>query len=604
MKNTKLLQWRKLDNAALAFPAVTSKRDSRVFRFYCQLKEEVDQEILQKALDKTMEKYQLFQMVLRKGLFWFYLEHREMRAKVKLEETPPCSRIYIPDKKSLLFEVSYYKNRINFEVFHALTDGTGAMHFLQELVKNYLMFAYPDRNLPELSYDEKVTEKDLAEDSFSQYYSSDMPKIKEKKERAFQFKGEMLDQKDMEIAEIYLPVKETLAKAREYQTSITVLIAAMFLCAIHEEVPKSQQKKPIGLMIPVNLRNYFPSQSMANFFGWIEVKYHFQQNTVLTDVVEEIKKQFERELSKERIGMRMNDLVRLEKHPLLRLVPLEAKSLALQAGAILGGRGITAVYSNVGVIRMPKEYEEYISRFGIFASTNCLQLCSCSYADELTLDLTTKIPGESIQRNLLSCLEREKLPCHYEKNNFPGFKKDSQEKAKKFFDAFTFICIAVAVICGMINYMFQETRNWAWFVAAGCFCTWLLVLVGFKKRRNILKNLMWQLLLVTAAGILWDFFTGWRGWSLDFLLPLASLAVLCSIPVIAKVKRMERPEYLFYLIQSGMFGWIPMILVLTGMVKITYPSVLCSGISFLVIAGLFIFLRKELIKEFQKKLRI
>lgn len=604
MNKPKLSQWRKLDNAALAFPAVTSKKDSRVFRFYCQLKEEIDREILQKALDKTMEKYQLFQMVLRKGLFWFYLEHRELRAEVKEEETPPCSRIYIPDKKSLLFEVSYHKNRINFEVFHALTDGTGAMHFLQELVKNYLFLAHPEKKLPELSYDQKVTPKDLAEDSFSQYYNADMPKIKEKKEKAYQFKGEMLDQKDMEIAEIYLPVKETLAKAREYHTSITVLLAAMLICAIHEEVPKSQQKKPIGLMIPVNLRKYFPSDSMANFFGWIEVNYHFKQNTVFQDVVEEIKSQFEKELSKERIGMRMNDLVRLEKHPILRIVPLEVKSLVLQAGTVFGGRSITAVYSNVGIIQMPEEYKEFISRFGIFASTNGLQVCSCSYGEELVLDITTKIPGESIQRNMVSYLEKEEIPCTYEKNNFPGYKKETRETAKKFFDAFTFICIAVAVICGMANYMFYDTLSWSWFVTAGCFCTWLIVVVAFMKRRNILKNLMWQLIIVTAAGILWDFFTGWRGWSVDFLLPLASLAVLCSMPVIAKVKRMERPEYLFYLIQAGAYGWIPMILVLTGTVKVTYPSVLCSGISFLVIAGLFIFLRRELMKEFQKKLRI
>ena len=76
-------KWRKLDNAALAFPLVTGKNDTRVFRFYCQLKEEVNGEILQAALDQTMEKYPLFQAVLRKGLFWFYLEHRDIRAVVK-----------------------------------------------------------------------------------------------------------------------------------------------------------------------------------------------------------------------------------------------------------------------------------------------------------------------------------------------------------------------------------------------------------------------------------------------------------------------------------------------------------------------------------------
>ena len=80
-------KWRKLDNAALAFPLVTGKDDTRVFRFYCQLKEKVDGEILQSALDQAMEKYPLFQAVLRKGLFWFYLEHRSLRAVVNRRQS-------------------------------------------------------------------------------------------------------------------------------------------------------------------------------------------------------------------------------------------------------------------------------------------------------------------------------------------------------------------------------------------------------------------------------------------------------------------------------------------------------------------------------------
>ena len=82
-----------------------------------------------------------FRRFYGKVLFWFYLEHRDIRPVVKEEKKPPCSRLYIPDKKSLLFEVSYHENRINFEVYHALTDGTGAMHFLEELVQNYLILA-------------------------------------------------------------------------------------------------------------------------------------------------------------------------------------------------------------------------------------------------------------------------------------------------------------------------------------------------------------------------------------------------------------------------------------------------------------------------------
>ena len=162
-------KWRKLDNAALAFPLVTGKNDTRVFRFYCELKEPVQPEILQSALDQTMEKYPLFQAVLRKGLFWFYLERRDIRPLAAEEKKPPCSRLYIPDKKSLLFEVTYYENRINFEVFHALTDGTGAMNFLLELVQNYLILAHPDDGIPRIPEKEEITPGDQEEDSFSQY---------------------------------------------------------------------------------------------------------------------------------------------------------------------------------------------------------------------------------------------------------------------------------------------------------------------------------------------------------------------------------------------------------------------------------------------------
>ena len=84
----------------------------------------------------------------------------------KREKKPPCSRLYIPDKKSLLFEVSYYENRINFEVYHALTDGTGARNFLQELVQNYLILRHPEAGLPYIKTEEKSTFRDHEEDSF------------------------------------------------------------------------------------------------------------------------------------------------------------------------------------------------------------------------------------------------------------------------------------------------------------------------------------------------------------------------------------------------------------------------------------------------------
>ena len=597
-------KWRKLDNAALAFPLVTDKIDTRVFRFYCQLKEAVNSEILQRALDQTMEKYPLFRAVLRKGLFWFYLERRDIDAFVKEEKRPPCSSLYIPDKKSLLFQVSYYKNRINFEVYHALTDGTGAMNFLSELVQNYLILMHPEADLPRVEHPEEPTPGAQEEDSFSQYYSSDIPKNKEKKQSAVKLKGEKLLHADMQITEVVVPVKETLAKARSYGVSITVLLTAMLLCSIHEEIPKNRQKKPVALMIPVNLRNYFPSQSMGNFFGWIEVGYTFSDETTFQNVLYDVKKQFKEKLVKDKIAMAMNGYVRLEKNPVIRAVPLEIKKYFMMAGANLGSRSITAVYSNIGILRFPEAYKTYIERFGIFASTNSLQLCSCSYEDQMVLGFTSKIPDDSIQKNFMRMLHEEEIPYKEETNDFPGCGEQQKKEEKKVLQTFSFLCLAVAVICGMINYLMLETLNWFWFAAAGCLCAWLVVGVAYFKRRNILKNLAWQLLLITILCVLWDHFIGWKGWSVDFVFPFGALAVLGSVPVIAKVSHLEREEYLYYLLQAAMIGCLPAVLIWIGIIKYTMPSVLCTGISFLVLAGMFIFRKKDTLREFRKKLRM
>ncbi|MCD8021882.1 MAG: DUF6320 domain-containing protein, partial [Lachnospiraceae bacterium] len=544
MSDFEYSQWRKLDNAGLAFPASAGESDNRVFRFYCQLNETVDGDLLQSALDRTVERYPLFQAVLRKGLFWFYLERRNIRAVAVKEEKPPCSNLYIRDQKSLLFEVSYYENRINFEVFHALTDGTGAMQFLQELVKNYLILAHPDVCFPELFPDGEATGKEQEEDSFSQYYSNKGSKEHEKKHFAVQLKGERLAQDEMRVTQIEIPVRDMLAKARSYGVSITVLIASLLLFTLHEEVPVSRQhRRPIALMVPVNLRNYFPSQSMSNFFGWIEAGYEFREDTTLDEVIDHVKGQFETELEKKKIAARLNAWVGLEKNPILRAVPLGIKQFALYAGAAIGAKNVTAVYSNIGVIRMPEEYAPYIDSFRLFSSTDTLQMCSVSYGDKMTIGISSKLPSESIQKNFMRHLREEEVPYKELETDFPGYKKERSKESKTFFSIFTFICVAAIVICGMIDVMLNGHPGWSLFVTAGVFSAWLVTVVAYRKRRNLLKNEMWLLLLVSVICVCWYAATDWKGWSTDYLIPAASLAVLCSIPSIAKIQHLEEQEY-------------------------------------------------------------
>lgn len=603
MNEKKQRRWRKLDNAAQAFPAATGKKDTRVFRFYCMLKEDVQEELLQRALEQTLEKYPLFLSVLRKGLFWFYMEPRDIPALVHLESRPPCSRIYVPDQKKLLFEVTYYKKRINFEVFHGLTDGTGAMNFLKELVRNYLILAHPGETIPEIDGGQELTQNDYEEDSFSQYYTGAKEK-RAKSRPAFQLKGERLEQEEMEITEILLSAGEVHRRAKEYGVSVTAFLAAAFLYAIYEEIPKSRLKRPVSLMIPVNLRNFFPSDSMTNFWSWIETAHDLGENAKLEDVIRKMKDVFGKEALRKEISCRMNDLVRLEKNPFLRAVPLEIKNLFLLAGTTLGGRSVTAVYSNIGRIQMPLEYGKYIKRFGFFASTDKLQLCSCSYGDDLVLGFTSKILNSNICRNFVSILKKEGIASHIEESDFPGYNEKPSRTALTGLRIFSFTCTAAVVICWMLNYLLSPGEWWAGYVTAGVFCTWLLIMVGFRKRKNPLKNGMWQLVIVTAGSVLWDVFTGWHGWSADFVIPLASLVTLLSMVILSAACRMEASEYLFYLVQAGAFGLIPFILLLAGVVTVPYPSVICAGISLLFLIGLVIFKGKEFAREVQKKFRV
>ena len=85
MFEQKRAYWRSLDNAAKLFSAASSPKDTRVFRFYCELKEEVKEEILQEALNQTIQKYPVFLSVMRKGLFWHSLEKSELRPVVREE---------------------------------------------------------------------------------------------------------------------------------------------------------------------------------------------------------------------------------------------------------------------------------------------------------------------------------------------------------------------------------------------------------------------------------------------------------------------------------------------------------------------------------------
>lgn len=61
-----LSKWYRLDNAAKIFPPSRSKNDYKVFRFSVTLLEPVKVDILNKALDETLEEYPIFKSSLKR----------------------------------------------------------------------------------------------------------------------------------------------------------------------------------------------------------------------------------------------------------------------------------------------------------------------------------------------------------------------------------------------------------------------------------------------------------------------------------------------------------------------------------------------------------
>jgi len=400
-KNTK---WRQLDNAAKIFPAVSDKRDERVFRFVCELKEEVNPLLLQEALDESIKIFPLFLCVIRKGFFWNYMEERDIRPLVIEENMPPCSRIYVRDQRSLLFRVTFYRKRINFEVYHALTDGTGALQFLKTLAHYYLKLVHPDQvKQPVYSYDATYTEKE--EDSFKKYYKKVDKSIKIPKYRSFQLGGRKLDAGNMGIIEGKLSVSEVLKISREYDTTMTVLLASIYLAAIEKEIGPRHKRKTATLMVPVNLRNYFPSASASNFFGWINVGYDFGvMGKELPEIISYVSEFFKKELTAERLAVRVNDFVRLEENILARILPLVIKNFGMKMGSKVKKYAVTAIFSNIGKVEMPEECTPYIELFDIFISTPKMQLCMCSFNDQLVLNFTSVYESTNVQRNFFRIL--------------------------------------------------------------------------------------------------------------------------------------------------------------------------------------------------------
>lgn len=396
-------KWYQLDNAAKIVPPTVKGSDTRVFRLTCELYEEVDPGVLQKSLDQAIQEFPLFRCVLKKGLFWYYLEETNLHGTVQPDTEPACLAIYREGRRNLLYRVSYFHRRINLEMFHVLADGTGAFQFLKAILVNYLKIKHGIAQVTEEGSD-RASSDQKESDAFSKYYRRERGKTDESliaPKKAYHLRGERDENMQMHLIEGVVSTRAFLAQAKKYGTTVAVFTTALYMQAMMREMSLRDRKLPIVLSIPVNLRNYFPSETARNFFGVINVSFYPEDDYdgTLESIIREVNASFKRQLRPDQVGLTMNSYAALEHNIAVKVVPLFVKDFAISFANDLMQRGITGTVSNVGRIVMPPEVASYIHHFAAFMAAPDAQITVTSYGDQLCFGVGTAFSTHPVFMN-------------------------------------------------------------------------------------------------------------------------------------------------------------------------------------------------------------
>lgn len=442
--------WVRLDNASNIFLAARSDSDPKVFRLSAEMDAPVDPDVLQEALDATFDRFPLYHAVLRQGLFWHYLQDSDLRPQVQPDVLPSCSALYFPGEAALMFRVVHRENRIALEVFHALSDGTGALWFLTELLVDYCRRREAEPGpamVPEAAAASGPTVAPapssapghgLSADSFGSYFrrrrvpkppsrdsamarafgeaaasslqaadtaampaAPDAPEAAEpRRSGVLRARGTRTPDARTHAIELSMPAKQVIALAKSEGASLSMYLVALFFESVRATATGRGARagsgdgpgahRTLAVSVPVNLRQFFPSDSARNFFATVRLAHTYGEgDDSLAAVAADLEEQFRPRIAPEALGERLRRLIRLEQMPLLRILPWPVKDAALSAANHLTNRGLTIAISNMGRVVLPEPAEAHVRRMYLQVSAARPQFCSMSHGETLTISFTS-----------------------------------------------------------------------------------------------------------------------------------------------------------------------------------------------------------------------
>lgn len=416
----KEIRWDRLDNTAHLFPVIAGENMSNVYRISVTLTERIQPEILQQALDVVLPKFAGFNVRLRRGIFWYYFEENGKPApRVREESNFPCRFIQQNKNRSYMFRVTYYKYRINLEVFHVLTDGMGGINFLKELTYQYLRLVHPE--LREKVGDALSTDTSLnREDSFLKNYKKSSQKGYQTK-KAYLIKGEKLPPGEFGVMHGYMSIPQLKSVCHAYGVSINEYLVAAYVWSVYTECLHGMPaERPIRVAVPVNLRPYFNSITTKNFFVMVSAEFHpikevYTFEEVLAIVSESLRSQINREHLEKLFSYNVSN----EKLLIARAVPLFLKNLAMRYVYTTSALANTATVTNIGNITVAQEYQPYVDMFHAFLAMSKgqhLKGTICSYGDTLVFSFSSDLVDTSVQRGFFRKIAADGISVEVETN--------------------------------------------------------------------------------------------------------------------------------------------------------------------------------------------
>lgn len=167
-----------------------------------------------------------------------------------------------------------------------------------------------------------------------------------------------------------------------------------------------------------------------------------------------------------------------------------------------------------------------------------------------------------------------------------------------------FISIAAVVVSFSIEAIFPTRINWPMLVLLGLISMWLCLIVILQKSYHIPKKIVWMVFLVSILALFWDWNTGWRGWSIDYVIPIACMSAMALMYVTAKILHLSVKDYITYAFIDAIFGIIPLLFIVFDWAKVVYPSVISVAFSIITLAAIFIFKGDNIKSELEKRMHV